>query len=214
MKVDFFSASDGNNLWINIKYAPGVSLEQNRDYTDDLWRDIHNFMEPYHQDIKYTTIDLGSQAQGGSNGSNVANIAFRLTATDQREIKSFELVEILNTFMGELKKRYPTLVDISALTARNGPGQGKPVGFFVVGEDMIQISDYIQKILPQIAQIPEIFNLSVSVDYTNGKIQYLLDDSKIKELRVNPGSVSLILASLRNSSYQPNGIKIKEFNEF
>lgn len=79
---------------------------------------------------------------------------------------------------------------------------------------MLEISNYIQKILPQIAQIPEIFNLSVSVDYTNGKIQYLLDDTKIKELRVNSASISSILASLWNSSYQPNGIKMKEFNEF
>ncbi|MFZ2718976.1 MAG: efflux RND transporter permease subunit, partial [Candidatus Absconditicoccaceae bacterium] len=104
---------------------------------------------------------------------------------------------------------------ISTLTLKGGPGGGsKPVGFYLVGDDYAAIGKYISKIMPLISKIPGIYNLSTSLEYGNGRFKYVLDLNKIKQLNSSAASIATMFAGIQNGEYEPNGILIKEFNEF
>ena len=73
---------------------------------------------------------------------------------------------------------------------------------------------YIQSILPEIKRIPGIYNVTTSLEYTNGKIIYVLDENKAKSLGISSASSVTDLIALKNSDYESNGIKIKDFSDF
>jgi multidrug efflux pump subunit AcrB len=73
---------------------------------------------------------------------------------------------------------------------------------------------YVAQIMPSLQAVPEIFNISTSVDYTNGRFTYLIDERVTKDLGVNINAFFLMLSAIKNSAYEPNGVKITEFNDF
>ena len=68
--------------------------------------------------------------------------------------------------------------------------------------------------MPDIQSIPGIFNVGTSIEYTNGKIIYILDENKAKSLGISSLSSVTSLLALKNASYESNGVKIKEFSDF
>jgi len=83
-----------------------------------------------------------------------------------------------------------------------------------VGDDYQEINNYVQKILPYIKAIPGVFNVGISIEYTNGKIVYILDENKAKSLGITSMSSVSSLLALKNASYESNGLQIKEFSDF
>ncbi|MEI7477918.1 MAG: hypothetical protein WCJ81_05515 [bacterium] len=73
---------------------------------------------------------------------------------------------------------------------------------------------YMANILPDIKAIPGVFNVSTNVQYSNGKIVYKIDPNKLKDMNTSVQSLITTLAGIKNSSYNPNGIPIKEFNDY
>ena len=61
VKVDFMASTDSDNVRINVKYSPGISIEDNQKYTYQISKDILKYLsDKYSPQIKYVTIDLGS----------------------------------------------------------------------------------------------------------------------------------------------------------
>jgi multidrug efflux pump subunit AcrB len=223
VKVDFMGNSDSNNVWINVKYAPGISIEDNQKYSSQLANEILSYIDSkYPQIIKDISLDLGSQngasiiAAGGDGGNNnLAAFNIRLIEGENRTIKSYQMVEDLQQFFSSgIKKKYSFIQEISPLTQKAGPPSGKAIGFYIEGKDYTQINQYIQTILPSIKKIPGVYNANASIEYTNGKIKYVLDENLLKSLGITNMSAILAMVSVQNSNYEPNGIKIKDFNDF
>ena len=50
---------DSNNVWINVKYAPGISLEQNQQYTSQVTRATLKYFQTVLPDVvEDITVDL------------------------------------------------------------------------------------------------------------------------------------------------------------
>lgn len=210
---------DSNNVWINLKYAPGTSLSVNQQATSEIASaTVKYFQTILSGTLKDISVDLGqgySLEWGGGIGSNLSSFTIRLVDTDQRDISSYMLVEQMQKqFLPLVKSRYPILSDMSIFTVQAWGGSGKPIAFSIAGENYQTINTYIQSILPEVKKIPWVYNLTTSLEYTNGKIVYVLDENKAKELGINSMSVVSNLIALKNSDYESNGIKIKEFSDF
>jgi hypothetical protein len=51
---------DSNNIWMNIKYPPGISLETNQEYTSKIAKATLKYFQTALPDVvKDVTIDLG-----------------------------------------------------------------------------------------------------------------------------------------------------------
>ncbi|HMS91350.1 MAG TPA: efflux RND transporter permease subunit, partial [Candidatus Absconditabacterales bacterium] len=207
VKFSFMGNMDSNNVWMNLTYAPGISLSDNQTYTSK----VANATLKYFQTVmsgmvRDISIDLGqgySLQGGGGAGNNVSSFTIRLVDTTQRNMKSFEIVEQMQKeLLSALKQKYAFIQDVSVFTIQAGGGSGKPIAFSIVGDDYQEINDYVQSILPDIKAIPGVFNVGISIEYTNGKIVYVLDENKAKSLGVTSLSSLTNLLALKNTNYE------------
>lgn len=219
VKFSFMGNLDSNNVWMNLTYKPWTSLSVNQQATSEIAdATLKYFQSVLSGTLEDMSIDLGQwySLQGGWGvGSNVSSFTIRLVDTDERDIASYKIVEQMQKqFLPLVKGRYPVLQDMSIFTVQAWWGSGKPIAFNIAGEDYQEVNAYIQSILPEIKAIPGIFNVTTSLEYTNGKIVYVLDENKAKELGVSSMSSVTNLVALKNSDYESNGVKIKEFSDF
>ena len=219
VKFSFMGNLDSNNIWINLTYKPWTSLSVNQQATSEIAdATLRYFQTIFTGDLKDMSIDLGqgySLQWAGGVGSNVASFTIRLIDTKQRNIPSYKMVEQMQKqFLPLVTGRYPVLQDMSIFTTQAWWGSWKPISFNIAGEDYQQVNAYIQSILPEIKRIPGIYNVTTSLEYTNGKIIYVLDENKAKSLGISSASSVTDLIALKNSDYESNGIKIKDFSDF
>ena len=219
INFSFMGSIDSNNVWINVKYPPGISLSDNQQYTSKVASATLKYFQTVLSGMaKDITIDLGqwySLQWAWGVGTNVSSFTIRLVDTEQRKITSSQIVEQMQQeLLVALKQKYAFLQDISVFTLQAWGSSGKPVAFNIVGDDYQKINDYVQEILPDIKTIPDIFNVGISIEYTNGKIVYVLDENKAKSLGVTSMSAVTPLVAFKNAWYETNGIKIKEFSDF
>ncbi|MFA5748448.1 MAG: efflux RND transporter permease subunit [Candidatus Absconditabacterales bacterium] len=219
VKFTFMGNIDSDNIRMNFKYPPGSSLQENQIYTSKISRESLSYLDKIYSGlVEYVAVDLGQQSSlqgGGLGGSHVSTLTIRLIKGVNRNVPSYKMVERLQKeLVPVLQNEYPFLKDISIYTLQAGGGGGKPISFSIVGDDYSAINDYIQNILPEIKKIPGVYNVASSIEYTNGKIIYTLDQNKAKELGVNDMSSVMSLMALQNGNSTNNGIKIKDFVEF
>ena len=219
VKFSFMGNIDSNNVWINLKYPPGISMTDNQAYTSKIARATLKYFQTVMSGVvKDISIDLWqwySLQWSASAGNNVSSFTIRLVDTTQRNIKSFQIVEqIQKELVFALKEKYTFIQDISVFTTQAWASSGKPVAFNIVGDDYQKINNYVQEILPDIKNIPGVFNVGISIEYTNGKIIYVLDENKAKSLGITSMSSVTSLVALMNAGYESNGVKIKDFSDF
>jgi len=219
VKFSFMGNIDSNNVWMNLKYPPGISMTNNQEYTSKVAHaTLKYFQTMLPGFVKDIAIDLGqwySLQWAWGAGNNVSSFTIRLVDTTKRNKKSFEIVEQMQKeLLTALKEKYTFVQDISAFTTQAWWSSGKPVSFNIVGDDYQKINDYVQEILPDIKNIPGVFNVGISIEYTNGKMVYVLDENKAKSLGVTSMSSVTSLVALKNAGYESNGVKIKDFSDF
>ncbi|PZM86569.1 hypothetical protein DLH72_00675 [Candidatus Gracilibacteria bacterium] len=222
IKTDFLPATDQDNIWINIKYPTGFSVEKNQEETNKILIDIKGYLEKNYKDsINYYYINIGniystSALTSASNitSDNQAYINIKLNPGETRKIKSFEINENLQNFITKnIKQKYNSIKDIYTVSGTSMSG-GKDVGFFIVGNDLNKISSYIKKVKPEIEKIKGIYNLTSSLEYTSGKIKYFIDINKANRNGISIDSIITLISSIKNSNYKTNGVFIKDFREF
>ncbi|MCX6824236.1 MAG: efflux RND transporter permease subunit [candidate division SR1 bacterium] len=219
VKFSFMGNIDSNNVWMNLTYPPGISMADNQEYTSKVAHATLKYLQTVMSGVvKDIAIDLGqgySLKGAGGAGNNVSSFTIRLVDTTARNKKSFQIVEQMQTeLLAALKAKYAFVQDISVFTTQAGASSGKPVSFNIVGDDYQKINDYVQEILPDIKNIPGVFNVGISIEYTNGKIVYVLDENKAKSFGVTSMSSVTSLVALKNAGYESNGVKIKDFSDF
>lgn len=219
VKFSFMGNIDSNNVWINLRYAPWISMEKNQEYTSKVAQATLKYFQTVLPDVvKDITVDLGqwySLQWAWGIGNNVSSFTIRLVDTEERKITSYQIVEQMQTqLLSALKEKYAFITDISSFTIQAWGEWGKPIAFNIVGDDYQQINDYVQEILPDIKAIPGVFNVGISIEYTNGKIVYVLDENKAKSLWITSIAAITPLIALKNAWYESNGITIKEFSDF
>ncbi len=238
IKMDFLRSWDQSDIWVNIKYNPGISNQQNRQQTKMILDDINTFTKNnYANDFQYKTVEVWSINGVRSMGwdtSHYASITLKLYEKPKKGIldlvginrlfgekwkyerttSSAVILEALRAYIDtEIKPKYSFIEEITPLQQASWPSSWKPVGFYIMGSDLEQIWKYHEQILPKIKQIKGIFNVGSNIEYTNGRVHYSLDSNKLKEYIINAASVATLFAWMQNSAYTPNGILIKEFND-
>jgi multidrug efflux pump subunit AcrB len=127
VKFSFMGNMDSNNIWVNLKYAPGVSLDDNQANTSKVVSSLLKYMQKtFSGDVKDISLDLGQgySLQGSAAvGNNVSSLTLRLTDTELREIASYTMVEqIQKELVPVLTAHYPFLREMSVFTTQAGGG--------------------------------------------------------------------------------------------
>lgn len=225
IKSDFLPPSDSDNLWINMKYKAWIDLEMNQQYTTEMVDKIGSFLkQTYPKEIKSISIDLWSERSwdaawwalaGWTSNYSISSMTIRLIPWKERDIKSYIMKDKIQDFlMSEVKWKYSYLEDIYALTESWGPSAWKAIWFNIMWDDVDKIWKYVAQILPEIEKINGVYNVATSLEYSNWKVKYIIDDDKAKQLWINSNSAVYSILWLKNSNYEPNWIKVEGLNEF
>ncbi|PID87510.1 hypothetical protein CSB07_00900 [Candidatus Gracilibacteria bacterium] len=222
IKTDFMPATDRDNVFINIKYPLGYSLNKNAISTNKILYEIKKYLDSkYKNEIEYIYVNIGNNYSTSAIGtaSNPtadfqAYLNIKLTPGDDRDLKSFIIGEDIQNYIDStIKKKFNYIKDISIVPGMS-VGGGKDVGFYIIGDDVEKIASYLAKIRPSIEKIDGIFNIYSNYEFTNGKISYKLDINKVLRNKIPLPALIQLFASIENSDYIPNGLTVHNFTEF
>ena len=221
VKNDFLPQTDKDNIFINVKYPLGYSLDKNAQSTSAILTDIREYLDKKYPDyVEFVYINVwnvySSSAIGSASNPTADYQAYfniKLIDGDDREISSIEISEGLQEYINQhIKPKYPYVKDISNVVV-GGMWWGKEIWFFIVWDDIEKISDYLDQIKPEIEAIDGIYNFSSNYEFTNGKVSYVLDPNKLNRNDINLGSIAQLFTSIENSKYVPNGLTLHNFTE-
>lgn len=72
----------------------------------------------------------------------------------ERNVKSYTMVEQLRTYIDvHVKPKYAQVEELSPLQLAGGPSGGKPIGFYLVGDDLSQLGEYMAVIMPELKNV-------------------------------------------------------------
>ncbi|MFO7806972.1 MAG: efflux RND transporter permease subunit [Candidatus Moraniibacteriota bacterium] len=206
LKIKSFGEIDGEYFYVNLSMPNGTVLEK----TDEEIKKIEEILlqEPEVTNFVSSTgstfeASLGSM---GSASGHKASVQVNLTDTDEREIKSGEIVSGVRE---KIEERV-TGGDISIVEEQSGPPSGSPIELRVVGEDLVVLEELSENIKERLADIPTVINEDTSVQESPGEFVFFPN----KDLLTNKGlSVATVSSELREGIAGNNDIKITKNGE-
>ena len=122
VQSEFFPASDSTMINISLEGPIGLNLEE----TDKIARRVEERLYKYPEIENFTTIvGTGGSADGlvaGGNSSHLASFTLKLTPTDDRDIKAYELADKINNDVMDIKEAV-----VKAAAPSGGPPSGAGV---------------------------------------------------------------------------------------
>ncbi|MFA5024617.1 MAG: efflux RND transporter permease subunit [Patescibacteria group bacterium] len=139
VKNEFFPASDSTQITINLEGPIGLNLAE----TDKLARRVEERLYKYPEIENFTTIvGTGGSSDSlvaGGNSSHLASFTLKLTPTKERQVKAYELADMINADVADIKEAV-----IKAEAPSGGPPSGAAFQANIAGDDL-QILDKIAK---------------------------------------------------------------------
>ena len=224
IKVDFMAAVDSNNITVNINYTPGVDLEKNRELTYNITKQVNDYLlKAYPDTLEYIWVDLWVKSSWDpvknamywtSWSDNYSTLTIKLADKDNKRkkdwdiYKAYRIKENIQSFIdNNIKNKY--LKEVLVTSEKAWPWSWKPVSFNIIWDDLVEISDYINSIYPELENIDWSFNWGSSIEYTNWKLRIVWDYNKLKQYNITASRLNLLLMWVKNTTnYIPNWITI------
>ena len=175
----FFPETDRNEFMIEVKAAPGSSLEQ----TSNLCTQVENILRE-RREIQTVLTTIGS----GNNPVTTGNILVKLINKKERSKND---KEIMAEIRSQLK--YVPGGDFS-FTVRTMGGNDKPISLSVRGEDLNKLSEIAEKVETIVKSTKGAVDVENSLEISKPEVRVQIDREKASDLGVNP---FLIASSIR-----------------
>lgn len=172
----FFPDTDRSEFFINIKAAPGSSIEQ----TSNICKQVEDYLRTQKEVINlYTTI--GS----GTDPVTKATIQVKMVKKNQRKISDKDLINKVREFTKTIAgAKFGYLME-------GGPGGSeKPITYSIRGEDLNKLkplADKVEKILRSADGAVDVDN---SLETSKPEVRIQLDREKANDVAVNPYQIA------------------------
>ncbi|MBP8083250.1 MAG: efflux RND transporter permease subunit [Spirochaetes bacterium] len=129
-----------------------------------------------------------SVQSGTSDGlQNEANIGVFLLSMKDRERSSFEVCDDIRKILSDYKYADPSVNEFG------DSGGGKPYILTIKGDNIEQLEEYCNKVIPRIEKIKDLTEVTSSHKKGKPQMQIILDDKKLQALGVNQMSAGMEL---------------------
>lgn len=156
LKVGFFPKVDLDSIFINVKAPRGTTLLGTEKLTRQVEAELIDLPE-----LKNFVTTLGSgisiSGLGSSSGEHLAYIAVRLS--DDRERKSFEIIDDLRPRFKKITQAEVVIEDISS-----GPPQGAPIEASLTGPGLEQLKEIAVDIKGFLGEIPGTVDITTDTE--------------------------------------------------
>ncbi|MFA7055966.1 MAG: efflux RND transporter permease subunit [Candidatus Cloacimonadales bacterium] len=165
--MEFMPTMDEGYLQINIELPQGYNLDSTKQTVNDVLDIVKT-----RDDVKMTTVKLGTLGSLDT-GLNLAQLTLTLSETDERELSSEEVAQVLTRQCASIPN---AKVSIQTTSSMGGGRGGAPIEFYLLGQSMdelIPISNEIQKEMKKIEGL-----INVEASYKPGKKEFIVEPNR------------------------------------
>ena len=192
VKSEFFPAADGDVLYVNVLGPAGLTLDQ----TDIITRQVEQRLLKIPDIVNFSTIVGNPGSEGGALGggstdnSNTASITIKLTPYEGRNIKSYDLAQIIRDNISDIQG-----ATITVSAPGGGPPSGSAFQAQISGDDLQTLDKIANDLKPMIDSVPGTINSDVSLKDAPAEYTFALDDAKMELYNLNASIVGSTLRS-------------------
>ena len=192
----FFPEEDEGQFTITVKTPVGTGI----DYTNDRLSMVEGLLEEYEDIESYFTI-MGSGIE--SQAVNIGVIYVRLTPSNIRGYKQYELIPILRERLNKIPgiKAFPAPMSFASGT------RGEAMQFTVSGPDLNILNESINTFLSKLAETPELGDVDSSIELNLPQVSLEIN----RELASEMGLSTRLIAEAANIF--AGGIDVARFND-
>ena len=192
----FFPEEDEGQFTITVKTPVGTGI----DYTNDRLSMVEGLLEEYEDIESYFTI-MGSGIE--SQAVNIGVIYVRLTPSNIRGYKQYELIPILRERLNKIPgiKAFPAPMSFASGT------RGEAMQFTVSGPDLNILNQSINTFLGKLAETPELGDVDSSIELNLPQVSLEIN----RELASEMGLSTRLIAETANIF--AGGIDVARFND-
>ena len=223
LKVDFLPPVDTNNIYVNLKFAPTTTLEENKKISAQIAYKIWQFFAENKWLLEYISINiwdyktknpLDNVVYQNSFQPDLSYINIKLIDKDNRNIVSYDIMQKLKKYLN--KNLFPPLLtDIEVFINKAGPSKWKDVNFYLEWNNLKDLIAFYKAIENKLKQIPWTFDWTNWLEYTLGKLEIVYDIDKLKQFNITPSEIDLLIWAIQTSNiYEPEWITLKKLNDY
>lgn len=192
----FFPEEDEGQFTITVKTPVGTGI----DYTNDRLSVVEGLLEEYKDIESYFTL-MGSGIE--SQAVNIGVIYVRLTPSNIRRYKQYELIPILRERLNKIPgiKAFPAPMSFASGT------RGEAMQFTVSGPDLNILNESINAFLSKLAETPELGDIDSSIELNLPQVSLEIN----RELASEMGLSTRLIAEAANIF--AGGIDVARFND-
>ena len=192
----FFPEEDEGQFTITVKTPVGTGI----DYTIDRLSVVEGLLEEYKDIESYFTL-MGSGIE--SQAVNIGVIYVRLTPSNIRRYKQYELIPILRERLNKIPgiKAFPAPMSFASGT------RGEAMQFTVSGPDLNILNKSINAFLSKLAETPELGDVDSSIELNLPQVSLEIN----RELASEMGLSTRLIAEAANIF--AGGIDVARFND-
>ncbi len=192
----FFPEEDEGQFTITVKTPVGTGI----DYTNDRLSMVEGLLEEYKDIESYFTL-MGSGIE--SQAVNIGVIYVRLTPSNIRSYKQYELIPILRERLNKIPgiKAFPAPMSFASGT------RGEAMQFTVSGPDLNILNKSINAFLSKLAETPELGDVDSSIELNLPQVSLEIN----RELASEMGLSTRLIAEAANIF--AGGIDVARFND-
>ena len=192
----FFPEEDEGQFTITVKTPVGTGI----DYTNNRLSMVEGLLEEYKDIESYFTI-MGSGIE--SQAVNIGVIYVRLTPSNIRGYKQYELIPILRERLNKIPgiKAFPAPMSFASGT------RGEAMQFTVSGPDLNILNESINTFLSKLAETPELGDVDSSIELNLPQVSLEIN----RELASEMGLSTRLIAEAANIF--AGGIDVARFND-
>lgn len=186
--TEFFPATDSDYVFINIEADSGLKISE----TDKIVKKAEEKLLKYPEILDFSTI-VGKPSANGQVGvlrgsSHLASITLRLKNEDERNLKAYELTDIIRADFKNFKE-----AKIEIDSPRGGPPSGSAFEARIIGDNLQVLDKIAQDLEPVLNSIKGVVNTNISLKEAPADYSFTLNPSRMELYNLNAAFVGSAL---------------------
>ena len=195
---EFIPVMDQGRIAITVEMPQGYNLDETGKIVSEIEKRLIDI-----EDLDYILTTLGKLSDLDKS-TNVANITVQLVDKKMRTFSHRQYAAIITSLLENIPG---TTISVSAATGMLGGMAGKPISFYLVGQDLNELEKYKDILMEKLKPIPGFLNLDSSSRPGKPEITITPDRKKLADAGIN---VSVIAINVRSAI---EGIVMTEYKE-
>jgi multidrug efflux pump subunit AcrB len=182
--VQLFPKIDVDFAYVNLKMPVGTDIQETEKVVSQIENILYNnpyldnFVTAVGQSYSFDFIS-------GSGGNNLASVNLNFIDKEDRDKKSYEIVEDLREELKQINEGEIVVTEISA-----GPPTGSPIEVRVMGDDLVVLDGLADKVVEELKNTEGVINIESSKEISPADLVFEVKKDVLSKYGLTVGDVA------------------------